>query len=157
MVEKKKARNTVYLGYGSNMGDREENIRRAIDMTSALPSMRIEAVSDFIESKAAGFVGPDFVNCCARFSTSIPPETLLAELKSIERKLGRDNEGVRLDGAGNRIYHSRPIDIDILLYGDLALVTPSLQIPHPRMLEREFVMTPLKQILTDVHLIENIV
>lgn len=139
----------VYLGLGSNEGDREANLRTALERISALPETHLEAVSSFIQTPALGFEGPDFINCCCRIATTIDPHGLLDRLKRIEATMGRACRGPVYDDQGARIYSDRPIDIDILLYGDIEINDGRLTIPHPHMLERDFVMTPLKEILTD--------
>lgn len=139
----------AYLGLGSNEGDREANLRTALDRISALPDTRMEAVSSLIQTPAFGFEGPDFVNCCCRIATSMDPHGLLDSLKAIEASMGRRCCAPVYDENGARIYSDRPIDIDILLYGDGMIDDERLTIPHPRMLERDFVMTPLREILTD--------
>jgi len=147
MAEAGKTETEVFLALGSNMGDRRANIEAALERIGRLPGTRLEKVSDIIESKAEGFEGGDFLNCCCRIVTTLEAERLLDEVKGIERLLGREDEGVKEDQQGRRIYSDRPIDIDILLYGDRKIYTENLQIPHPRMNEREFVMVPLKQIM----------
>lgn len=137
----------VFLGIGSNMGERDENIRRAIALINALPATSVVAVSSFFSSPAQGFDGAPFRNCCIKITTAIEPLRLLAFLKEIERLLGRTREGIELDRDGSRIYHDRPVDIDILLYGRRHIDLPQLKIPHPRMQERDFVMVPLREIL----------
>lgn len=102
-------------------------------------------VSSVIQTPACGFDGADFLNCAARFETDVEPLELLHICKRIERELGREG-GPEYAADGSRVYHDRPIDIDILMYGDLRMDTPELTIPHPRMLERDFVMIPLKEL-----------
>lgn len=142
----------VFLGLGSNMGDRGENIRKAIEAIDALPCTSVDAVSGIMETEAAGKWdataenGPGrFLNCCVRIDTSVPPQRLLAMVEEIERKMGREDKGIKLNDRGERIYSDRPIDIDILLYGKRRINTAALQIPHPRMQERDFVMISLKE------------
>ncbi|MCQ2157945.1 MAG: 2-amino-4-hydroxy-6-hydroxymethyldihydropteridine diphosphokinase [Bacteroidales bacterium] len=135
----------LYLSLGSNLGDREKNLSRAISMLSKALGSEAESVSSFIETKAWGFDGPDFLNCAVRYECKLGPFAVLDICKDIETALGRV-QNVEYDTQGRRIYHSRPVDIDILLYGDLRMVTETLEIPHPRMEEREFVQIPLRQI-----------
>lgn len=137
----------AYLALGSNMGDRRANISKALEMISALPGTSLERVSDTMESAADGFDGPDFLNCCCAVRTSLTPNALLSALKGIERALGRTDEGIVVDSEGKRVYKDRTMDIDILTYGDMEIMTGKLQIPHPRMKERGFVMKPLGQIM----------
>lgn len=136
----------LYLSLGSNLGNREENLRKAISMLNSALGADAEAVSSFINTKSWGFDGPDFLNCAVRFECNLGPFTILDICKKIETALGRI-QNVEYDSLGRRIYHSRPVDIDIILYGDLVMNTGTLTIPHPRMKERDFVMVPLEQIL----------
>jgi 2-amino-4-hydroxy-6-hydroxymethyldihydropteridine diphosphokinase len=133
---------TVYLGLGSNLGDRQRHLARALAALASAPAIRVAAVSPFIETAAVG--GPPgqgkYLNAAALVETDLEPASLLAELKSIEHRLGR-RDGPR--------WGERPIDLDILLYDDLVLDTPDLVIPHPRLAERRFVLEPLVQIAPD--------
>ena len=135
----------VYLSLGSNQGDRQARIDEALRRLDKAVGRPYDALSSVIETPAWGFDGPPFLNCVVRYRTARRPETLLKICKRIERAMGR--RGAPEYGAdGRRIYRDRPIDIDILLYGDLSVDTPELTIPHPRMREREFVMRPLAEI-----------
>lgn len=149
--QKMEERVVSYLGLGSNIGDRKNNISLALNKIDALPTTVVEAVSDMVESTPQGKWTAEpcgkFINCCCRITTKLPAVELLEALKGIERQLGRNNEGEKKDRLGRRLYSDRPIDIDILLYGDLRIDQPGLIVPHPRMHEREFVMVPLRQIL----------
>ena len=127
---------TVYLGLGSNEGDRRANLRAALAALARLGT--IDSLSNVYESEAVGVTDqPRFWNLVVRLRTELAPEALLAELKRIERELGRV-EGPR--------WGPRPIDLDILLYGDVVQETPDLEIPHPRMMERAFVLRPLTEL-----------
>jgi 2-amino-4-hydroxy-6-hydroxymethyldihydropteridine diphosphokinase len=134
---------TVYLGLGSNLGDRRRNLEAALDALRAHPQIAVTAVSSFLETDPEG--GPPgqgkFLNAAAGIETDLAPESLLEELKRIERSLGR-RPGPR--------WGPRQIDLDILLYGDTILETGTLVIPHPRMRERRFVLEPLAEIAPDV-------
>ena len=131
----------VYLSLGTNLGNRKRNIREAIMKIEEQIGV-VERQSALYETKPWGFVSPnDFINACVRVSTSLTPRQLLEETQCIERNLVRTVEST------NGEYHDRIIDIDILLYDDLHIDEPDLQIPHPLMNEREFVMIPLKEIL----------
>ena len=135
----------VYLSLGSNQGDRQARIDEALRRLDKAVGRPYDALSSVIETPAWGFDGPPFLNCVVRYRTARRPETLLRICKRIERAMGR--RGAPEYGAdGRRIYRDRPIDIDILLYGDLSVETPELTIPHPLMREREFVMRPLAEI-----------
>ena len=135
----------VYFSLGTNQGDRRAQIEEALRRLDAAIGRPYEALSSIIESPAWGFDGPDFLNCVVRYRTARRPETLLRICKRIERAMGR-RERIEYASDGRRIYHDRPIDIDILLYGEERIDTPELQIPHPLMGERAFVMGPLREI-----------
>lgn len=129
----------VYLGLGSNTGDRRAHIERAL---SLLPGagVQVEAVSSLRETLPLG--GPPqgpFLNGALRGLTLLEPLPLLRALKRIEARLGRKPGGPR--------WGPRPIDLDILLFDDLFLVTPELVLPHPRMGVRPFVLEPLVEVL----------
>lgn len=135
----------LYLSLGSNLGNREKNLADAISMLSDAIGSAPEAVSSFLETASWGFDGPDFLNCAVRYECSLGPFAVLDICKRIETSLGRVQD-VEYDALGRRKYHSRPVDIDIILYGDLEMHTQTLTIPHPRMNERDFVLIPLKEI-----------
>ena len=136
----------VYLSLGTNLGDRQANIAEALCRLDAAIGRPYEALSSIVETKAWGFEGPDFLNCVVRYRTARRPQTLLQICKRIERAMGRRG-APEYDALGRRIYRDRPIDIDILLYGDERIDTPELQVPHPLMEQREFIMGPLREIL----------
>ena len=139
----------LYLSLGSNLGNRRGNIDTALELLKKAIGAPPEAVSSIIETEPQGFSSPNkFLNCCARFGVpeGLGPIDILHICKDIERRLGRVNDGLVYDGAGARIYRDRPIDIDILYFGDVSIDTPELTIPHPRMAERDFVMRPLREI-----------
>lgn len=141
----------VYLGLGSNEGDRESNIRLALSMLDDVDGVSVVKVSDLIETEPWGFnADVKFLNCVAEIfvNEQVTPLSLLKECKRIEESMGRD-EVIEFDDEGKRVYHSRPIDIDILLYGNQNIDNEILTIPHPLMAERDFVMIPLKQIVSD--------
>jgi 2-amino-4-hydroxy-6-hydroxymethyldihydropteridine diphosphokinase len=127
---------TAYLGLGSNLGNRRENLAAALRRLQ--PLVRVDAVSSIYETKAVGPVEqPDFLNAAARVSTGLQPVALLRHIKAVEREVGR-----RLSEPQG----PRPIDIDILLYGDQIVDEPELRVPHPRMPGRAFVLLPLAEI-----------
>ena len=130
----------VYLGLGSNMGDR----KATLDAACQLIEERIGAVvrrSSYRESAPWGFESSSqFLNAAVCCHTTLTPRRLLRATQRIERQLGRQQKS--RDG----IYHDRPIDIDILLYDDLTIDEPDLKIPHPLMHQRPFVMEPLREI-----------
>ena len=128
---------TVFLSLGTNKGNRERNIKRALCLLNLALGKRFKAVSDIINTKAAGFEGPDFLNCVVAYDLRLAPGALLRRCKRIERLMGRrDTPEYALDGS--RIYHDRIIDIDILLYGDMNVDEPGLVIPHPQLAARPF-------------------
>ena len=130
---------TVYLGLGSNMGDRQRNLDRALDLLSQ--RLRVTRVSSAYDTEPVGNVNqPRFLNLVCQVYTRLAPQALLALAKGIECKLGRTS--------GTQ--QPRPIDIDILFYGDLVLDTPELVIPHPRLANRAFVLVPLAEIAPDL-------
>ena len=135
----------VYFSLGTNQGDRRAQIDAALRRLDAAIGRPYEALSSIIETPSWGFEGPDFLNCVVRYRTARRPRTLLKICKKIERAMGRTG-GPEYDAEGRRIYHDRPIDIDILLYGDERVDEPDLQIPHPLMEQRDFVMRPLREI-----------
>lgn len=127
---------TVYLGLGSNMGNRRENLDQALNFLSQ--RLRVEKVSSVYDTETVGNTNqPRFLNLVCQASTGLEPLTLLTLLKGIESKLGR---------LPHASYLPRPIDIDILFYGDRVIETPKLVIPHPRVTERAFVLVPLAEI-----------
>ncbi len=129
---------SVYLGIGSNLGQRENNCRKAIEhLTDA--GVKVKKQSKPVETKPWGVEDqPAFINMAAMAETSLEPLELLSELKAIEKAMGRDMEAGR--------WAPRLIDLDILLYDDIVLETPELIIPHPLMHERAFVLAPLAEI-----------
>lgn len=130
-----------FLSLGSNLGNKEENLRKAIDMIGNRAG-QVLATSSFIETQPWGFVSDNaFLNACVKIDTMLTPQQLLAETQAIERALGRKSKSV--DGQ----YCDRVIDIDILLYGDISVDDENLKIPHPHMHERDFVMVPLREIM----------
>ena len=144
----------LYLSLGSNMGDRRENIEHALSLLNIELGKPFKALSSIIETEPWGFESPDrFLNAVVLYELELPkgynPEAeglmILEICKDIERKLGRDTQ-VRYDQAGERIYSSRPIDIDILLFGDNRIDCEELTVPHKLMYERDFVMVPLREI-----------
>ncbi len=135
----------VYLSLGTNLGNRERNIRIALNLLSLILGTPRTGMSEIIETQAVGFDGPDFLNCVVRYRTSKSPQTVLSICKSVERQMGRTDEP-EYDANGARIYHDRVIDIDILLYGNKQLVTPNLTIPHPQLENRPFFKELIEQI-----------
>ena len=132
---------TTYLSLGSNLGDRRQLLHTAINEIAERVG-RVEAISSCIETEPVGFDSVHlFLNMAVRVTTELNPYELLKVLKQLEGDLGRTRKSH--DG----IHYDRTIDIDILLYDNLEVNSEELQIPHPRMWERDFVMRPLKEIL----------
>ena len=130
----------IYLGLGGNQGDREQLMAQAIELLSVALGSPV-SLSSTIETEAWGFVSPNpFLNMVACFSTDVPPMELLQITEDVERRLGRKTKSV------GGVYSDRPIDIDILFYGDKIISTERLTVPHPRLHERLFVLAPLAEI-----------
>ena len=130
----------IYLGLGSNLGNRKENLAYAIRLIGERVG-KVLRVSSFIETEPWGFESENtFVNAVILCETDLTPRQLLGATQKIEREMGRQKKST--DGG----YSDRCIDIDILLYDDLRVDEPDLQIPHPLMLKRDFVMIPLREL-----------
>jgi 2-amino-4-hydroxy-6-hydroxymethyldihydropteridine diphosphokinase len=129
----------AYVALGSNLGDREATIRAALAELDASPGVAVAAVSTLVETDPVGYLDqPRFVNAAVAVETELGPRELLDRLLAVERDLGRTREGPR--------FGPRTIDLDLLLYGDLAVDEPGLVVPHPRLLERLFVLEPLAEL-----------
>jgi 2-amino-4-hydroxy-6-hydroxymethyldihydropteridine diphosphokinase len=128
-----------YLGLGSNEGDRLGNLRAARDAL-AHRGIRVAAASSVYETAPQGEVldQPDFLNACLRIDTELGPEELLDACKAVERQLGR--------AAGGRRHAPRPIDVDVLLLGDIRQSSGRLTLPHPEIVRRRFVLEPLLEL-----------
>lgn len=135
---------TVYLGLGTNLGDKEANLRTAIYKLQERIGKQV-SLSSFYETAPWGFESDhSFLNAAIGLETSLSPIEILHITQEIEKELGRTKKSV------NGSYSDRLIDIDILLYDTLVLQTPELTIPHPLMTERDFVMKPLIEIAENV-------
>ena len=148
----------LYLSLGSNQGDRRHNIETALSLLNIELKKPYKAVSSLIETEPWGFESDEkFINAAVHYELEFPKGynaeaealMILEICKDIERRLGRTG-GPQYDEKGERIYSSRPIDIDILLFGDNRIDCPELTIPHKLMWERDFVMIPLKEIRSDL-------
>jgi 2-amino-4-hydroxy-6-hydroxymethyldihydropteridine diphosphokinase len=136
----------AYVGLGSNLGDREETLRNAIELLGREPGVAVRAVSTFRETDPVGVTHqPRFLNAVAELETAVPPRELLDRLLAIERELGRERT------AGRR-WGPRVIDLDLLLYGDDVIDEQGLRVPHPRLAERRFVLEPLEELDPDLSL-----
>ena len=126
----------IYVALGSNLGDRLANLRRALELMA--PEIEVEAVSAVYESAPQPPAPPPaYYNAVCRVHSALRPDALLSQLKSIEAKMGRRTA---------EHWAPRIIDLDLVLYGDEVIDTPLLQVPHPRMRERSFVMAPLAEL-----------
>lgn len=131
---------TVYLGLGSNMGNRQANLDKALELLSQ--RMRLGLISSVYDTEPVGNANqPRFLNMVCQAFTTLPPQNLLTVAKAIESKLGRTSQKANMP---------RPIDIDILFYDNQVIETPELTIPHPRLTERAFVLIPLAEIAPDL-------
>ncbi len=137
-----RAPETVHLGLGGNVGDRLNCLRRGLYALAAHPEIRVDAVSRIWESE---YVGPGrqrpYLNACCRARTSLAPSALLAVLKGLEQRLGRKPDGH---------LRPRPLDLDILLFGDRCGADRQLTLPHPRLAERGFVLAPLAELAAEL-------
>jgi 2-amino-4-hydroxy-6-hydroxymethyldihydropteridine diphosphokinase len=130
----------AYVALGSNLGDREATIRAALEELAASPGVAVVAVSSLVETEPVGYLDqPRFLNGAAALETRLPPRDLLDLLLATERRFGRLREGVPAQGP-------RTLDLDLLLYEDLEIDEEGLQIPHPRLHERSFVLVPLVEL-----------
>ncbi len=140
----------IYFSLGSNLGDRDGNIRQALKMLASALGAPCRRLSKIEESEAWGFEGPAFLDCVACFE--IPedsdPEKILDVCKDIECRLGR-KDSPDYDSDGMRVYHSRTIDIDILFLEKKEYHSSRLTIPHRQISGREFVKKPLREIASD--------
>jgi 2-amino-4-hydroxy-6-hydroxymethyldihydropteridine diphosphokinase len=135
----------AYVGLGANVGNRRENLDRAVELLGAEPGVRVLAVSSVRETDPVGYEDqPRFLNAACAVDTELAPRELLERLLAIERALGRERAGPR--------FGPRTIDLDLLLYGNETLDEPGLTVPHPRLAERLFVLEPLHELAPDLRL-----
>ncbi|MEX0816503.1 MAG: 2-amino-4-hydroxy-6-hydroxymethyldihydropteridine diphosphokinase [Gaiellales bacterium] len=133
----------AYVGLGANVGNRRENLDRAVELLAAEPGVRVLAVSSVRETDPVGYEDqPRFLNAACALETELGPRELLERLLAIERALGRERAGPR--------FGPRTIDLDLLLYGNETLDEPGLTVPHPRLAERLFVLEPLYELAPDL-------
>ena len=136
----------AYVGLGSNLGDREATVRRAVELLGERPGIEVVAVSTLRETDPVGYEEqPRFLNGAAALEVDLTARALLDELLAIERELGRDRSRETRWGP-------RTIDLDLLLYGDETVEEPGLTVPHPRLAERQFVLEPLHELEPDLRL-----
>lgn len=135
---------TVFIAFGSNQGDRQDFCDRAVALMRLLPHSTLTGVSSYYETEpidmAPGHDDTWFYNGVIRLETQLQPERLLAICRETERGLGRDPEAR---------HASRPIDLDLLFYGQRIIETPQLTIPHPRLHQRRFVLAPMAELDPD--------
>lgn len=132
----------AYIGLGTNLGERLENLKRAVGLINKEDALEVKSVSSVYETKPIG--GPEqgnFLNACALIKSELTPTKLLLKLLEIENIMGR----VREERWGPRI-----IDLDLLVYENVIMNTPLLDLPHPRLIERDFVLIPLCDIAPDL-------
>jgi 2-amino-4-hydroxy-6-hydroxymethyldihydropteridine diphosphokinase len=130
----------AYVGLGSNLGDREQTLRAALDELAADPAVEVVAVSTLIDTEPVGLTAqPRFLNGVVVVETALSARDLLGLLLELERRFGRVREGVPPQGP-------RTLDLDLLLYGDARIDEPGLRVPHPRLHERDFVLSPLAEV-----------
>jgi 2-amino-4-hydroxy-6-hydroxymethyldihydropteridine diphosphokinase len=133
----------AYVGLGSNIGDREATLRRAIDLLAETPEIELVGVSAIRETDPVGMTEqPRFLNAAVAVETGLAPGSLLERLLAIERELGRTRDGPR--------FGPRTIDLDLLLYGDEIVDEPGLRVPHPRLQERRFALEPLAELAPEI-------
>jgi 2-amino-4-hydroxy-6-hydroxymethyldihydropteridine diphosphokinase len=133
----------AYVGIGANLGDARANVDDALGRLGRLPASRLLRASSHYRSAPIDSSGDDYINAVACLDTGLDPHQLLAALHAIEQAHGRE-----------RPYRNAPrtLDLDLLLYGDQAIGTPTLSVPHPRMHERAFVLAPLLEIAPDIEI-----
>ena len=143
---------SVYLGLGSNLGNRRRNLEQGLRLLDEAMGCHYQALSRIIETEPWGFESKDkFLNCCVLyriFRKGSPEEQgreLLALCQEIERKTGRKEKTTK-DGNGLPVYHNRTLDIDILFFGKERINLPELTVPHPLIADRPFIMIPLLEI-----------
>jgi len=128
----------VYIGLGSNVGDRLSNINKAIELLDSNADITVEKIASFYETKPVGYLNqPDFINTAVKITTGLTPRRLLEVTKSIEERLRREHT-VK--------WGPRTIDLDILLFDDITMDEPHLRLPHPEIKNRAFVLVPLAEI-----------
>ncbi len=132
----------VFIGLGSNLGDRERYIERALAALKATPGVTLIAQASLYETEPVGLEDqPWFLNTAVEVRTTLPPQALLQRLKAIERALGRK---------ARKRWGPREIDLDLLLYGDRVVCEPDLTVPHPELARRRFALAPLAELAPEV-------
>lgn len=135
---------TAFIALGANLGDPSAALREALRLIAALPDTQLLAHSSLYASAPVGYTDqPDFVNAVCAVQTNLPADQLLAALLAIELQQGRERQFKNAP---------RTLDLDVILYGDQIIDLPQLQVPHPRMHERAFVLLPLLEIAPDAYI-----
>ncbi|MFS2006329.1 2-amino-4-hydroxy-6-hydroxymethyldihydropteridine diphosphokinase [Duganella sp. CT11-25] len=133
----------AYIGIGANLGDARANVADALERLRRLPGCTLMASSSLYRTAPIDSSGDDYINAVARVATTLDAEALLRALHGIEQAHGRE-----------RPYRNAPrtLDLDLLLYGDAVIASPTLTVPHPRMTERAFVLVPLLELAPAIHI-----
>ena len=133
----------AYIGIGANLGDAHANVADALERLQRLPGCTLMAASSLYRTAPIDSGGDDYINAVARVATTLDAEALLRALHGIEQAHGRE-----------RPYRNAPrtLDLDLLLYGDAIIASPTLTVPHPRMTERAFVLVPLLELAPAIHI-----
>jgi 2-amino-4-hydroxy-6-hydroxymethyldihydropteridine diphosphokinase len=130
----------AFVGLGSNLGDRESTLRAAVGRLRGLAGTEVRGVSRFRDTEPVGYLDqPRFLNGAVELETALSPQALLAALLELERAFGRDRAASPPQGP-------RTLDLDLLLYGEDTIAEPGLEVPHPRLHERRFVLEPLAEL-----------
>lgn len=133
----------AYIGIGSNLGDAAGNVRQALLALEQLPASRVTGQSSLFRTAPVDADGDDYINAVARVATDLSAEELLPALLALEQNFGRERSYLNAP---------RTLDLDLLLYGDQVIASPTLTVPHPRMTTRAFVLIPLLQIDPFIHI-----
>lgn len=137
----------AFVGLGSNLGDRLDLLQQAVDALDAVDGVEVRAVSAVYETDPHVLDGqdsmPPYLNAVAALQTNLPPEALLRHFHRIEAAHGRERSSNR--------WAARPLDLDLLIYGDVEQRTPALTLPHPRLGDRLFVLIPLAELAPTLH------
>jgi 2-amino-4-hydroxy-6-hydroxymethyldihydropteridine diphosphokinase len=129
----------AYIALGANLGERRENLERALELLAADPAIDLVARSSWRETEPVGYVDqPRFLNGAAAVEPTLSARALLERLLAVERALGRERTGPR--------FGPRTVDLDLLLYGEETIDEPGLTVPHPRLAARRFVLEPLAEL-----------
>jgi 2-amino-4-hydroxy-6-hydroxymethyldihydropteridine diphosphokinase len=130
----------AFIGLGSNLGERETTLRAAVGRLRGLPQTEVRGVSSFRDTEPVGYVDqPRFLNAAVELETALSARDLLGALLELERDFGRDRNASSPQGP-------RTLDLDLLLYGEATVEEPGLEVPHPRLHERRFVLEPLAEL-----------